>query len=266
MQGAEHEVTGLGGGERRRDRLEVAHLADEDHVGVLAERSLQRFREARRVGTDLALVDDAALVAVHELDRVLDRENVVAAGAVDLVDDRRERRRLTGTGRPGDENETARILGEAVQDVREVQLLERLDLLRNEPERRSDRFALVVDVDAEAREARHRVREVELTLQLEVLLLLAREDAIEERARVVRGERLEAFSAGDVPSHTERRRASDRDMQVGGAERDHLLEQVVDGSELWHCPSTELSAPLCRALSPACDHSSWVIRRAQQPP
>ena len=79
VQRAEDEVAGLGRGERGRDRLEVAHLADEDHVRVLAERGAQRLGEARRVGADLALVDDAALVAVHELDRILDREDVLGA-------------------------------------------------------------------------------------------------------------------------------------------------------------------------------------------
>jgi hypothetical protein len=39
VQGAEDEVPGLRSGERGGDRLEVAHLADEDHVGVLAERA-----------------------------------------------------------------------------------------------------------------------------------------------------------------------------------------------------------------------------------
>jgi hypothetical protein len=86
VQGREDEVAGLGRGQRGRDRLEVAHLAEEDHVGVLAERGAERLGEARRVDADLALVDDAALVPVHELDRVLDREDVLGALAVDLVD------------------------------------------------------------------------------------------------------------------------------------------------------------------------------------
>ena len=36
---------GLGGRDRERDRLEVAHLADEDHVRVLAQRLAQRLGE-----------------------------------------------------------------------------------------------------------------------------------------------------------------------------------------------------------------------------
>ena len=80
VQRAHHEVAGLGRGERGLDRLEVAHLADEDHVGVLAQRGAQRVREALRVDADLALVHDRAPVADQELDRVLDRHDV--AGAV----------------------------------------------------------------------------------------------------------------------------------------------------------------------------------------
>ena len=39
----------------------------------------EREGEVVRVGADLALVDDAALVLVQELDRVLDREDVLLA-------------------------------------------------------------------------------------------------------------------------------------------------------------------------------------------
>ena len=108
-------MAGLGRGERGCDRLEVAHLADEDHVGVLAERCAQALGEARRVEPDLALVDDAALVLVDELDRVLDREDVLGARAVHLVDQRRERRRLARAGWAGDQDEAARLLGELVE-------------------------------------------------------------------------------------------------------------------------------------------------------
>ena len=42
VQRGEDEVAGLGDGERGRDGLDVAHLADEDDVGVLAEDRPQR--------------------------------------------------------------------------------------------------------------------------------------------------------------------------------------------------------------------------------
>ena len=40
VQGAEGEVAGLGDAQRRLDRLEVAHLADQHDVGILAQRRL----------------------------------------------------------------------------------------------------------------------------------------------------------------------------------------------------------------------------------
>ena len=76
VQRREHEVAGLGGDERRLDRLGVAHFADEDDVGVLAQRAAQARRVRRRVEADFALRDDRLRVLVHELDRVFDREDV----------------------------------------------------------------------------------------------------------------------------------------------------------------------------------------------
>src|SRR5207247_8674710 len=99
----------------------------------------------------------------------------------------------------------ARLLGEDWQRIRDAQLRERLQLGGDEPERSADRLALEVDVDAEAREAGDRVREVELTVQLEVLLLLAREDAVQELLRLLTCERVEALEALDFTTHANSR-------------------------------------------------------------
>ena len=61
--------------------LRVAHFTDEDDVGVLAEGGAQGLGEARRVLADLALADHALLVLVHELDRILDGDDVVVAAS-----------------------------------------------------------------------------------------------------------------------------------------------------------------------------------------
>ena len=65
----------------RFDRLEVAHFADEDDVRILAQRAAQRVGERLRVDGDFALVDDRLLVAMEELDRILDGHHVRAAAS-----------------------------------------------------------------------------------------------------------------------------------------------------------------------------------------
>jgi hypothetical protein len=76
------------------NRFQISHFADQDDVGVLPERVLERRLKALRVGAHFALIDDAVLVFVNELDRILDRDHVPLHFLVDLVEHRRERRRL----------------------------------------------------------------------------------------------------------------------------------------------------------------------------
>ena len=150
VERGEHEVAGLRGGERRGDGLEVSHLADEDHVGVLAKAGLERGREALRVGPQLTLVDDAPLVHVQELDRVLDGEDVLGARLVDQVDHRGERRGLARAGGARDEHEAARLLGQLLELSGQPEIAQRRHLLRDEPERGAERGALEVGVHPEA--------------------------------------------------------------------------------------------------------------------
>ena len=112
VQRREHEVAGFGGEQAGLDRLEVAHFADQDDVGILPQRAAQRLRERSRVDRDLALVDDRLAVAVQELDRILDRHHVRRARLVDVIDHRRERRALAAAGRAGDQHEPALFLGD----------------------------------------------------------------------------------------------------------------------------------------------------------
>ncbi len=77
VQRAEDDVAGFGRGDRRLDRLQVAHFAHEDHVRVLSQRAANGLGERRHVDADLALVHRTLLVLMVELDRVLDRDDVV---------------------------------------------------------------------------------------------------------------------------------------------------------------------------------------------
>ena len=112
-----------------------------------------RARERDGVGGDLALVHERFLVLVHELDRVLDRDDVGAALGVDLVDHRGQRGRLAGAGRAGHEDEALRLLGELLDDRGKLEVVERADLVGNHADRGARRAPLPVDVAADARAA-----------------------------------------------------------------------------------------------------------------
>ena len=58
VQRRQHEVTGLGEGQRDRDALGVTHLTDEHDVGVFTQGGTQRAVERLGVDADLALVHD----------------------------------------------------------------------------------------------------------------------------------------------------------------------------------------------------------------
>src|SRR5215208_7497188 len=86
VQRPEDEVPGLCRRYGERDGLEIAHLAYEYHVGVLPKHMLEGLGEALGVLVDLALVNDALLVFVQELYRVLNAHDMLVPSSIDLVD------------------------------------------------------------------------------------------------------------------------------------------------------------------------------------
>ena len=78
-------------------RFQVAHFADQDHVRVFAQGGAQGVREGLGVHAQFALVDDGHLVRVQVLNRVFNRDDMLGAVDVDVVDHRRQRRGLART-------------------------------------------------------------------------------------------------------------------------------------------------------------------------
>ena len=103
--------------------------------GIFTKRGAQRVGEALGVGVQLALVDHAILVHVHEFDRILDGEDVLVALGVDLVDHGGQRGGLARAGRAGDQHQAARLVAQLADHRRQSELVERLDLERNQTRR-----------------------------------------------------------------------------------------------------------------------------------
>src|SRR5210317_1137018 len=97
MQSTENKVACFSCGQCQANGLEVTHLADENYVGVFAQCRAQGFVKAERVAMHFALIDQGLLGLVHELDWILDGEDMVRFVLVDVVNHRCKRCRLTGT-------------------------------------------------------------------------------------------------------------------------------------------------------------------------
>ena len=121
-------MAGLGCLQRGLGGLGVAQLADQDHVRVLTQHAAERFVERLGVEPHFALVDDAVHVRVDDLDRVLDRDDVLLPRPVDVTEHRGERRRLAATRGAGDEHEPAVLLGQPLHAGREAEAAEVRDL------------------------------------------------------------------------------------------------------------------------------------------
>ena len=192
------------------------------------------------VGVELSLVDDAGAVGVEELDWVLDRHDVFVSLAVDLVDHRRECGRFSRSSRSGNQNQTAWLAAQLLDDRRQTEFAEPEYLVGNLPKRGRDRAALMEDVRAEPGEAFEAEREVEFEVLFEPLFLLVGEDRVDEflgfggvERRVV--ERRENAVDPDLG------RGVRRQMEVRRALAGHLLEHLVQSQLHMRIPTREAS-------------------------
>jgi hypothetical protein len=228
VEGREDEVARLGGGQRGLDRLVVAHFADEDDVGVLAQGAPEGQRKALRVDVDLALVHDGLLVAVQELDRVLDRHDVLVAGRVDVVDHRGERRRLARAGRPGAQDQAALLLADFLEHGGKEELLDREDLGRDDAEHEAHGSALLEDVAPEAPEVGDVVGDVDLEVVLELLFLAGRHDREGHRDRVFLHEAAHVCQRNERSVHADDGESAHFQVEIGRLPLDRNLQQIID--------------------------------------
>ena len=215
---------------------------------------------AKRVGVvaDLALVDERHLVAVHELDRVLDGDDVALAGLVDDVDERGERGGLARAGGAGDQHQAAGQVGQRLDDGRQAELVEVDHLVGDDAEGGADGVALHEDVDAEAHLGAHGVRRVELVGLLELLLLLDRQDRETSSRTWVGGQHGLVGHAEQLAHDPHERRLAGGEVEIGPAHLDDPVEQAVElaRSALRASPRAGLGSPRRRRAASAAAMAS----------
>ena len=147
---------------------------------------------------------------------------------VDVVDHRRQRRRLARAGRARAENQAAPLLGDLLEDRRQHQLADREDLDRDDAEDHAHRAALLEDVAAEAAQAGDRVRDVDLVVVLELFLLARGHDRERHRDRVFLHEPLQLDQRNELAVHADDRMRADLDVKVRRPALGGNFQQVID--------------------------------------
>src|SRR5207342_2392361 len=200
------------------------HLADHDHIRRLAQRVLQRGFPAVGVDADFALGDDAAIVLVHEFDRVLDGDDVARGIHVAVADHRRERSGLAGTGGAHEQDDAALGHRQGLDDRRQAQFLDRRDLGLDPAQHHADLVALVEAGHAEAADAGHADGEVALVRLLELLALRRRHHVEHQVAALLRRERA-LRDRRQLAVHLHGRRHAGGDEQVRGLLMGHQFQE-----------------------------------------
>src|SRR6266850_1691770 len=226
VQRTEHEVAGLRRLDGDGDGLQVAHLAHQHDVRVLPQGGSQRPLESLGVHTHLPLRDDALLVLVHEFDRVLDRDDVVRARAVDQIDQRAQRGGLPRAGRSGDEHETLLQVAELLHLLRDAELLHAHDFGRDHAEYGDRAFTIARRVHAEPSQPGDLVGEIRVPRLLPFAAVSLRHDRQQHELELLCGERRRALAL-HLAVRPEHGRLSDPQMQVGGSGMDQRLEQLA---------------------------------------
>src|SRR5690242_5778889 len=128
-------MAGLCRREREAHGGRIAHLADDDDVWGLSNRRAQRPGKVFDVYPEFLLLDEAPIVRVLELDRILDRDDVLRVPVIDLRYERCQRRRLPGSCRTTDQDQTPAQAHHDIQRMRESEIGQ----LRNGPRKRTYR-------------------------------------------------------------------------------------------------------------------------------
>jgi hypothetical protein len=173
---------------------------------------------------------------VEDLDRILDRQDVLPARAVDVVDHRRKGGRLACARGAGDEDETPVIRGELLHAEGQRERLEARDFFRDDAERERDRAALAEAVDAEAGLLRVGERHVQLARAPE-LVQLRREvlrQTLDDPGEILRTERGPPVQHAELAVAANDRGLAELEVDVRAAKLDDALQKLVEIDHAQH--------------------------------
>src|SRR5690606_28146190 len=105
MKRPKNQVARLRDRNRSGNRFKVTHLTNKHNIRVLTETRAESRRETVGIIVDFTLYNHGLLRLMSKLNWILNGDDVLGTFFVNLVDQRRQRRRLTRTSRAGNQDE-----------------------------------------------------------------------------------------------------------------------------------------------------------------
>jgi hypothetical protein len=163
---------------------------------------------------------------VHELYRLLNRNDVPRIAGVDVIDQRGQGRRLAGTGWAGDEDEAAAQIAELLHDRRDTEFLEGSDARRNEAKDGAVTVCLLQVIAAETRVRIHLVGKIEIAPLFKDGPACRSANFAQHRGRFLARNDLFA-DRHDITMLANLRRLALSKVQIGSAFSDNDLKEFV---------------------------------------
>ena len=163
---------------------------------------------------------------VHELDRVLDRDDVAFRIAIAVVDHRSKGSGFTRTGCTHEDDEPALCHGELLEDLRQIQIVARRDVGLDAPQNHAAHVPLLKRGHAKATDAGSD-GEVALQMFVELPALISVHHACHDVLGLLGAEGIPG-QRGHAPVELGRRRHACSDEEVRSPFLDHEPQQLVE--------------------------------------
>lgn len=220
-------MPGLGGGERDVDGLRVAHLAHQNHVGILPQRGAQGAGKGAGVPPHFTLVHKAGLVPVEVLDGVLNGDDVAAPLPVDHIYHSGQRGRLAAARGPGGQHQAALALDQLAHRLGYTQLLKGGDGERKGADGHRIAAPLLEDIGAETAHAGPGERKIHFAVALQNLPLRLAHALLHERFRILLSEGGHALYHRETGVDAHHGGAAHRGVEIGRFGLKGVFQQVV---------------------------------------
>jgi hypothetical protein len=174
---------------------------------------------------------------VQEFDGVFDGDDVIGPRGVDAVDHGRERGGFARAGRPGDEDQSALLLADIFDDVREIKFFDGANLGGNDAQDHADVAALLEYVDAKSAQTRDAIGHVQFGRLLEFLLLAIGHHAERHGKHFFRSDARHIGERIERAVHAKTGMVADLQVEIGGLGFNGAAQKIVDAQRPCVCLS-----------------------------